>query len=338
MAPAAAPAGGDASTRAPARVDVLGVRVSAIDMPAALATLGRWVARGERHYVCVTGVHGVMESLRDPALRGIHNAAGLVTPDGMPLVWLGRAAGMEHMRRVYGPDLLAAVCGRSVAAGWRHYLYGGADGVPELLAERLRARYPGLEVVGTYSPPFRPLTPEEDEAVVDRINAADPHFVWVGLSTPKQERWMAAHRAALRAPALLGVGAAFDFAAGLKRQAPRWMQRSGLEWAFRLATEPGRLGRRYLVNNPLFIWHVARQLIGGVRYGVDPAGAERGDARDGGRDVPAAPARTRTPAGATGGSGPVPGAGGFVDLHAAGHHVVAGVDAGSGTTDGRACR
>ena len=257
-----ADAAADASAGLPARVDVLGVRVSAVDVSTALATLAGWIDRRERHYVCVSGVHGVMESLRDPALRRIHNAAGLVTPDGMPLVWLGRAAGMDHMRRVYGPDLMLAVCERSVAAGWRHYFYGGADGVPELLAERLRARFPGLAVVGTHSPPFRPLTPEEDAAVVDRINAAEPHFVWVGLSTPKQERWMAAHRAALHAPALMGVGAAFDFHAGLKRQAPRWMQQSGLEWAFRLATEPRRLGRRYLVNNPLFVFHVARQYLG----------------------------------------------------------------------------
>jgi len=262
-----------ASTPGPARVDVLGVRVSAIDMPAALATLAGWIDRGERHYVCVSGVHGVMESLRDPALRRVHNAAGLVTPDGMPLVWLGRAAGVAHMRRVYGPDLMLAVCAESVALGWRHYFYGGADGVPELLAERLRARFPGLAVVGTHSPPFRALTPEEDAAVVDRINAAGPHFVWVGLSTPKQERWMAAHRGALRAPALMGVGAAFDFHAGLKRQAPRWMQRSGLEWAFRLATEPGRLGRRYLVNNPRFVYHVARQLLGRHYSDGAPPGA-----------------------------------------------------------------
>jgi N-acetylglucosaminyldiphosphoundecaprenol N-acetyl-beta-D-mannosaminyltransferase len=258
-----------ASAAAPARVDVLGVRVSAIDMPGALAALAGWVEGGERHYVCVSGVHGVMESLRDPALRRIHNAAGLVTPDGMPLVWLGRAAGMAHVRRVYGPDLMLAVCAESAARGWRHYFYGGADGVPELLAERLRARFPGLAVVGTHSPPFRALTPSEEAAEAERINAADPHFVWVGLSTPKQERWMAARRAALRAPALLGVGAAFDFHAGLKRQAPRWMQRAGLEWAFRLASEPRRLGRRYLVNNPLFVWHVAQQFLGLRAYGGD---------------------------------------------------------------------
>jgi N-acetylglucosaminyldiphosphoundecaprenol N-acetyl-beta-D-mannosaminyltransferase len=266
----------------PARVDVLGVRVSAIDVPAALAALDGWVERGERHYVCVSGVHGVMESLRDPALRQIHNAAGLVTPDGMPLVWLGRLAGQAHVRRVYGPDLMLAYCAHGLARGRRHFFYGGGEGVAERLVGRLRARFPGLAVAGTYTPPFRALTAEEDAAVVRRINDAAPDVVWVGLSTPKQERWMAAHRAALGAAALVGVGAAFDFNAGLKRQAPAWMQRAGLEWAFRLATEPRRLGRRYLVNNPLFVWHVAQQLLGRRRYdgGGTPAAAARPPARE----------------------------------------------------------
>ncbi len=257
------------------RVDVLGVGVSALDVPTALAVIDGWVGRGEHQYVCVSGVHGMMESLRDPTLRAVHNAAGLVTPDGMPLVWLSRLAGHGQVTRVYGPDLMLAYCEYGIARGRRHYFYGGNDGVPELLAERLRARFPGLQVVGTYSPPFRSLTPEEDAEVVRRINDTAPDVVWVGLSTPKQERWMATHRAALRAPVLVGVGAAFDFNAGLKRQAPRWMQRAGLEWAFRLATEPRRLGRRYLVNNPLFVWHVAMQLLGVRRYGSNAGGSLR---------------------------------------------------------------
>ena len=244
----------------PHRVDVLGVGVSAIDLERAVATFDQWIATGARHYVCVSGVHGVMESRRDPALRDVHNAAGLVTPDGMPLVWLSRLAGERQVRRVYGPDLLLAYCTHGIAFGRRHYFYGGAPGVAERLAQRLCGRVPGLRVVGMYTPPFRALTAEEDADVVAHIDAAAPDVVWVGLSTPKQERWMAEHRARLGAPVLVGVGAAFDFHAGLKRQAPRWMQRSGLEWAFRLATEPRRLGRRYLVNNPQFVWHVARQL------------------------------------------------------------------------------
>jgi N-acetylglucosaminyldiphosphoundecaprenol N-acetyl-beta-D-mannosaminyltransferase len=252
----------------PPRVNVLGVGVSAINIPQALDVIDGWVARAERRYVCVTGVHGVMESQRDEAVRRIHNAAGLVTPDGMPLVWLGRAAAGPHVDRVYGPDLMLACCERSVARGYRHFFFGGADGVPELLAQRLTARFPGLIVCGTFSPPFGAVSPAEDEAIVRRINDARPDIVWVGLSTPKQERWMDQHRDRLHAPVLVGVGAAFDFHAGLKRQAPRWIQRSGLEWLFRLMTEPRRLWRRYLRNNPEFAWRLLLQAAGLVRYDV----------------------------------------------------------------------
>ena len=193
-----------------------------------------------------------MESQRDDELRRIHETAGLVTPDGMPLVWIAHLLGHSHVERVYGPDLLLACCERSILRGYRHFFYGGAPGVGECLAARLGARFPGLSVAGLFSPPFRPLSADEDGALVDCINAARPDIVWVGLSTPKQERWMAAHVGRLDAPVLIGVGAAFDFHAGVKRQAPRWMQRSGLEWSFRLAMEPRRRWRRYLRNNPAF--------------------------------------------------------------------------------------
>jgi N-acetylglucosaminyldiphosphoundecaprenol N-acetyl-beta-D-mannosaminyltransferase len=184
----------------------------------------------------------------------------------MPLVWLGRAAVGPHVDRVYGPDLMLACCERSRALGYRHYFYGGAPGVADKLAARLSARFPGLVVCGTFSPPFGKLSPEEDEAIVRRINEAHADIVWVGLSTPKQERWMDQHRDRLDAPVLIGVGAAFDFHAGLKRQAPRWIQRSGLEWLFRLLTEPRRLWRRYLRNNPEFAWRLLLQSAGIVRY------------------------------------------------------------------------
>lgn len=248
------------------RVNVLGVGVSAIDMEAALRTIEGWIDRGESHYVTITGVHGVMESQRDEELRWIHNRAGMVTPDGMPLVWVSRLAGQRQVRRVYGPELMLAVCEKSLEKGYRHYLYGGAEGVPERLAERLQARFPELQIVGTLAPPFRALTPEEDIEVVERINAAAPDIVWVGLSTPKQERWMAAHLGRLKAPVMVGVGAAFDFHAGLKRQAPRWVQHSGLEWMFRLGTEPRRLWKRYLRNNPLFVYSILLQAVGIRRY------------------------------------------------------------------------
>jgi N-acetylglucosaminyldiphosphoundecaprenol N-acetyl-beta-D-mannosaminyltransferase len=226
-------------------------------MPAALSEIERWITDGEQHYVCVTGVHGVMECQRDPELRGIHNRSGLTTPDGMPMVWAGRYAG-ARISRVYGPDLMLALCAVAAERGWRHYFYGGGDGTPERLADRLRERFPALRVVGTCSPPFRPLTEEEDAAIVQAINGASPDIVWVGLSTPKQERWMANHVGRVRAPVLIGVGAAFDIHAGTLAQAPRWMQRSGLEWLYRLIREPRRLWKRYLVNNPAFVVRILR--------------------------------------------------------------------------------
>jgi len=251
------------------RTNVLGVGISAINIPMTLEVLDAWIQHKHRTYVCITGVHGVMESQADPELRKIHNQAGLVTPDGMPMVWLSRLAGHKHVDRVYGPDLMLAVCATSLHKGYRHYFYGGNQGVPELLRDKLQERFPGLQVVGTYSPPFRPLTPDEDAAIVARINEAEPDIVWVGLSTPKQERWMAAHLGKIQAPVMIGVGAAFDFHAGLKPQAPRWMQRSGMEWLFRMLSEPKRLARRYLQNNPRFVFAVLMQMLGLRRYKLD---------------------------------------------------------------------
>jgi len=254
--------------REPCRVNILGVGVCAINMSMALEIIEGWIARRERHYVCVTGVHGVMESQRNENLRRIHNQAGLVTLDGMPLVWLCKLKGFRHVDRVYGPDLMLALCERSVTMGYRHFFYGGENGVPELLATVLKKRFPGLQVVGTFSPPFRPLTLKEDEQIVQMINEADPDIVWVGLSTPKQELWMAEHRERLKAPVLIGVGAAFDFLSGRKPQAPRWMQRSGLEWLFRLVNEPKRLWKRNLVNNPTFLVLVILQILGIKKYNL----------------------------------------------------------------------
>ena len=252
----------------PPSVNVLGVGVSAINMATAVAAIEGWIAQREHHYVTITGVHGIMECQDDAELRAIHNRAGLVTPDGMPLVWLSWLNGRAHVDRVYGPDLMLALCERSCERGYRHFFYGGNDGVAALLRDRLLARYPSLNVVGVYTPPFRPLTPEEDEAVIARINASGADLVWVGLSTPKQERWMASHLGRLYAPAMIGVGAAFDFHAGLKPQAPRWLQRAGLEWLFRTVCEPRRLGARYFKNNPRFLALIALQLLGLKHYTV----------------------------------------------------------------------
>jgi N-acetylglucosaminyldiphosphoundecaprenol N-acetyl-beta-D-mannosaminyltransferase len=259
----------------PPRVNVLGVGVSAINMGLALATIEEWIRSREPHYVCVTNTHSVIESRRDPRLLRIHNAAGLVTPDGMPLVWLSRLRGFAHVERVYGPDLMLALCARSVDAGYRHFFYGGGPDVPDRLAANLQRRFPGLRVAGAYSPPFGPLADAEDEAIVQRINDAGADIVWVGLGMPKQERWMADHVGRVHAPVLIGVGAAFDIHARVKAQAPRWMQRSGLEWLFRLAIEPRRLWRRYASTIPAFAWLCLLQILGLRAFEAEDLGAPR---------------------------------------------------------------
>lgn len=240
------------------RVDVLGVGISVIDMPAAVKEIGRFIREGRREYVCITGVHGVMECQRDPVLMEIHNRSGLTTPDGMPMVWAGRWVGAP-IERVYGPDLMLEICARGQEPGWRHFLYGGAQGVPELLAGALQRRFSDLQIVGTHSPPFRELSESELSEVVQTINESHADIVWVGLSTPKQERWMHGVRPLLNTAVLVGVGAAFDIHTGRTRQAPSWMQKTGLEWLFRLLSEPRRLWRRYFYANPRFIWRILRR-------------------------------------------------------------------------------
>jgi N-acetylglucosaminyldiphosphoundecaprenol N-acetyl-beta-D-mannosaminyltransferase len=247
------------------RYNVLGVGVSALAFGQARdLVLG---ARGAKRigYVCLGTAHGLTLARGDPALRRIFNESWLTTPDGMPLVWLG-PPGVE---RVYGPDLMLAVCDAGRAAGLRHYFLGGAPNVAEALRGRLGRRFPGLEVTGTFTPPFRPLTKEETAALRIDIARDPPDIVWVGLGTPKQERFMAEHWRTFDAGLLIGVGAAFDFHSGCVRQAPRWIQRSGFEWLFRLAMEPRRLGPRYLKTNPLFVLRVLAQRSGLKKYPLD---------------------------------------------------------------------
>lgn len=245
----------------PPRARIMGVNVSAITMVDALRTVEDWIGRKARHFICITGVHGVIESQSDPALMAIHERAGLVTPDGMPLVWMARRLGYRHTQRVYGPDLMLQLSALSAEKGYRQYYFGGAPGLAERLRDRLVERFPGLAVAGTFSPPFRPVPTDEDEDTVRMINAARPDIVWVGLSTPKQEYWMASHVGRIDAPVMIGVGAAFDFLAGTKRQAPLWMQRNGLEWLFRLLWEPRRLWRRYGKIVPQFMVGAGLQLL-----------------------------------------------------------------------------
>jgi N-acetylglucosaminyldiphosphoundecaprenol N-acetyl-beta-D-mannosaminyltransferase len=246
---------------------VLGVRVHAVQIPAVISAMEEWIAGRKRaHFIAVTGMHGVVEARHDPRFRAVLNCADLVVPDGMPLVWLARIKGHALKRRVYGPELMGTFCEQTSAKGYRHFFYGGAPGVADDLAERFAARFPGVTPVGTYCPPFRPLTGEEDIEVVSRINSSNADIVWVGLSTPKQERWMFDHRDRLEAPVLVGVGAAFDFHTGRITQAPEWMRENGLEWLFRLLHEPRRLWKRYLVFGTEFTFCVLLELAGFKKF------------------------------------------------------------------------
>ncbi len=252
----------------PERFNVLGVGIDSINMNKAIERIIQWIEQREKNYVTITGVHGVMESQQKEDIRQIHNQAGMVTPDGMPLVWIGKYFGHNDIERVYGPDLMLNVCKKSITQGYRHYLYGGKKGVPELLKNKLEEKFPGIQIVGTYSPPFRNLSIEEDNEIIQMINNTRPDIVWIGLSTPKQELWMANNKNKLNAPVQIGVGAAFDFHSGLIKQAPLWMQKNGLEWLFRLWIEPRRLWKRYFRNNPLFIFLIVKQLLGLRRYKI----------------------------------------------------------------------
>lgn len=242
--------------------DVLDVHISAIDMDAAVRTIEGWIDRNDPNYVCICTVHTVMECQRDPALKEAVNRAGLRTPDGMPLVWLSRRAGHNNVDRVYGPDLMLELCARSQETKHRHFFYGGAPGVADDLADNLSQRYPGMKIAGTHTPPVLPVGGIESEETIEKINASGADIVWVGLGTPKQDWWVANHRPLLKAPVLIAVGAAFDFHTGRVRQAPRWMQRNGLEWLFRLSQDPKRLWHRYIVDNGRFIMRTAAAAIG----------------------------------------------------------------------------
>jgi N-acetylglucosaminyldiphosphoundecaprenol N-acetyl-beta-D-mannosaminyltransferase len=254
----------------PARVNVLGVGISVLNLDLAVEQVARALESGQKGYICVTGVHGVSEAQADSSFRAVLNRAFLNTPDGMPMVWLGRLRGFRQMRRVYGPDLMLRVCEFSVRRGYTHFLYGGAEGVAQALKARLEARFPDIKIIGTFTPPFRPLTAAEEKDFASRLAEAKPDLVWVGLSTPKQEKFMSDHWLTLDAGLWFGVGAAFDFHAGRVRQAPRWMQSCGLEWFFRLCCEPRRLWKRYFRNNPLFVLRSLAQLTGLKRYPLDP--------------------------------------------------------------------
>ena len=252
-----------------ARTNVLGVGVDPLTIDKAVAMIEDWIARRQRTYVTTCTVATVMQSRRSQPLREVVNGSGLVTPDGMPIVWLLRLAKAGPVTQVCGPDLLPALAARSAVTGARHYFYGGAEGVAERLAEKLGERFPGLEVAGVHSPPLSPVYQLATDETAARINAARPDIVWVGIGNPKQEHWMLAMRDRLEAPVLIGVGAAFDFHSGRLPRAPHWLTVAGLEWAFRLGQEPRRLWRRYLLDNPAFLYLVAMQLLVGRTTPLD---------------------------------------------------------------------
>jgi N-acetylglucosaminyldiphosphoundecaprenol N-acetyl-beta-D-mannosaminyltransferase len=242
--------------------DLLGVDFALVDYEATLDLIEGMIETGECGYVCCTSVHGLMESRRDPELRDALNRATLNVPDGMPVVWALNLLSEGHPLddRVYGPTLMELACERAAAAGQTVYLYGGHDEAAlRELKTALRRRAPAIEIAGDWSPPHRDLTEAEEAEVADRINDSGAAIVWCGISTPRQERWVARIRPRLQAPVLVSVGAAFDFLAGRAPQAPAWMQDRGLEWAYRMAREPRRLGPRYLRSTPAFFAAVARQ-------------------------------------------------------------------------------
>lgn len=245
----------------PATVDVVGVPLAVIDYEQTLEWMDAMVAGRQHGYVCVCNVHTVMASQEDPELRAALTSSAVNVPDGQPLVWALNALGQSLSDRVYGPELMTRACARAASTGQRFYLYGGRDQEALLqLGTILRRRFPGINIVGGYAPPFRRLTDEERSAVAEDINESEADVVWVGIGVPKQEKWMAVMRPYLDAPVLVGVGAAFDFLAGVVPQAPPMLQKAGLEWAFRLVQEPRRLWRRYLRYNPRFVAAFARQL------------------------------------------------------------------------------
>jgi N-acetylglucosaminyldiphosphoundecaprenol N-acetyl-beta-D-mannosaminyltransferase len=246
----------------PPRAEVLGIPLAISDYGQVLDWMEAVVAVDARGYLTAAAVNLVMSAREEPATLAATLDATLAVPDGMPLVWALRLLGHPHATRVYGPDLMAAFCARAAQSGMPIYLYGGrTPEALELLTRRLRERFPGLAIVGGHSPPFRDLTPEEERRVIAEIDDSGAQVVWVGTGQPKQERWMHHMRPRLRAPLLVGVGAAFDFHAGLVPQAPAWMQRGGLEWLYRLAREPRRLWRRYARHNPRFLAGFARQYL-----------------------------------------------------------------------------
>jgi N-acetylglucosaminyldiphosphoundecaprenol N-acetyl-beta-D-mannosaminyltransferase len=240
---------------------IRGVDIAAIDIDVATNLIKQLAINGQGTYVTVTGAHGIVESVHSDRVRDAHAHATLVVPDGMPIVWLGRLLGFSAIGRVYGPDLMASVFSRSELRELKHFFYGSTPAVIETLISAIKSRFGEFNLVGIHSPPLRPAGFEEDQAVISHIRQLRPNIIWVGLSTPKQEIWLLNHMQKIGTGVGIGVGAAFDLLSGLTRQAPRWIQRSGCEWLFRLVVDPKRLIRRYAFVVPRFLYYMAEALI-----------------------------------------------------------------------------
>ena len=254
------------------RANVLGVGVSALNMTSAIELTDSLLQTpGGKGYICVTGVHGVIEAQSDAGFRDIQNRSFITTPDGRPTVWVGHLQGHKRMDQVCGPAFMLELCKLSVARGYKHFLYGGQPGVAEHLKSVLESRVPGLQIVGTYTPPFRALNAEEDAALYQQVLASGAEVLWCGISTPKQERFISEYIHRLPVKLMVGVGAAFDMNSGRTTDAPQWVKRIGMNWFYRLCQEPRRLWRRYLYNNTRFLWLYFLQLTGIRRHTLSSA-------------------------------------------------------------------
>jgi N-acetylglucosaminyldiphosphoundecaprenol N-acetyl-beta-D-mannosaminyltransferase len=249
---------------------VLSVSVAALDMERAIRCIAAELRAHRKGYICMAGVHGIMEAQRNPDLAAIFEASSFTFPDGMPTVWVGRLQGHKKMQRVAGPDLMLEVFRRKEFARYTHFLYGGEAGVAEQLRETLVLRYPWVRIVGTCTPPFRELNSEEEQNLVARMRKLKPDIIWVGISTPKQERFMHHYLPVLNTTLMFGVGAAYDFHTGRLKDAPQWIKTIGMQWCHRLLQDPRRLWKRYLRNNPAFLWHIGMQLCGMKTYALQP--------------------------------------------------------------------
>jgi N-acetylglucosaminyldiphosphoundecaprenol N-acetyl-beta-D-mannosaminyltransferase len=243
------------------KINILGVEIGELNLDLACQALDLWIKATSKAYVCVAPVSTIVDCQENPEYKAIVNGADMVTPDGMPLVWLGKLKGRKDIERTYGPDLILKFCALSQEKGYKHYFYGSTAETNQMLIVKLREQFSNLNIVGHFAPPFRNVSEKENPFVLEEINRANPDVLWVGLGSPKQDYWMRDHRDKLNVPVMVGVGAAFDFLAGVKKQAPVRMQRCGLEWFFRLWCEPKRLWKRYLVGNTKFIYWILRDFF-----------------------------------------------------------------------------